>query len=262
MCFLFFKKKVKLDNPQDLMSTVVNKNIKLDTKIVIPSNFVGLIYYSDKYLFSLKQGEYKFQGDLFYKVVEKNRKRNKDNDKPTYNFNLHFVNLSRQNIELSLKYFISFKQKENINLKAVYEIEKPELFAKEILLTWYKTHNKRTLKIVTDLFKEFCYKAVKKKLSSKTDYNSQLTQLAQKYFSQYGIKICQISFNKQANNTNNFFNTMEQVNTTPEPKHEIVNTNPELFKINKNYCPNCQSEMIDGADFCHKCGYRFINKYK
>ena len=255
------------------MSTVVNKNVKLDTKIDVPNNFVGLVYYTDRYLFTLQAGEYKFQGDTFYKVVEKNAKRNKDIKKPTYNFNLHYVNISRQKIETSIYIQATFKQKECYVLSCVYEIDSPTKFADEILTTWYKTTNKRTEKLVKEMFGEFCFEFLRKRLKKNLDIYSQLKESADKHFKNFGIKICEISLQKHNENNSNFFDNFAQNTTNSNTQNSRENNLSEDISNDastfnqltslptsekaKQYCPNCQAKKIEGADFCHKCGYRF-----
>ncbi len=255
MCFWWYNKKIELSDSSDIMTTAVNKNVKLDTMIDVPNNFVGLVYYSDKYLFTLHSGEHKFQGDTFYKVVEKNARRNKQYKKPLYNFNIHYINMSRQKIDTSIFVKATFKQKEQYNLSAVYEIQDAKKFADEILLTWYKTTNKRTLRIVNSLFAEFAYSFLRKKLKDDKPLSEQLHTFAEKHFKPYGIAICEISLTKLGENVSMFFDT-----TTPfidnQSKPVEPNNLPQIEPA-KKYCPNCQSAIIDGADFCHKCGYRF-----
>lgn len=278
MCFWWTNNKIKLNNNLDIMSTIVNKNVKLDTKISVPNNFVGLVYYNDRYLFTLQEGEYKFQGDTFYKVVEKNARRNKNIKKPSYIFNLHYVNISRQKIETSINIQVAFKHKECFVLSCIYEINSPTKFADEILTTWYKTTNKRTEKIVKELFGEFCFEFLRKRLKKNIDLNSQLKVTAQKHFKNYGINICEINLTKYNENgkvvnffednsnshvpyinpnSNNNSNQIESNETRPSIPSLQQDGFSTLTTV-KKYCPNCQAERIEDADFCHKCGYRFF----
>lgn len=282
MCFWWTNNKIKLNNNLDIMSTIVNKNVKLDTKIDVPTNFVGLIYYNDRYLFTLQAGEYKFQGDTFYKVVEKNERRNKNVKKPSFNFNIHYVNISRQKIETSINIQVAFKQKECFVMSCIYEIDNPTKFADEILTTWYKTTNKRTEKLVKELFGEFCFEFLRKRLKKNVDISSQLQETASKHFKSFGIKVCEIHLQKYSDsNASNFFGdtkNQNDINDTASknyfnnsdnqnnnytsdpsslPYNFVPNQNDVGNNRSKKYCPNCQAEKIEGADFCHKCGYKF-----
>lgn len=259
MCIFFKNKKIELVNSQDIMTTLVNKNIKLDTKISIPNNFIGLIYYGDKYLFSLPANEYKFQGDRFYKVIEKNARRNKKIKKPTYNFNLHYVNVSTQKIETTLNTATIFKEVETYTTCAVYKISNPQLFAKEILATWYKTTNKRTQKIIMQMFKDFSIKFLRRKLKKNSQLTEQLSDSANKYFKQYGIDICSIEIKNINLPQSNFFTQAEQ--DAPLMQKSFTPDN-NIKNDSATYCPNCQSKIIEGADFCHKCGYRFTKNIR
>ena len=282
MCFWWTNNKIKLNNNLDIMSTVVNKNVKLDTKIDVPTNFVGLIYYNDKYLFTLQSGEYKFQGDTFYKVVEKNERRNRNIKKPSFNFNIHYINISRQKIETSIYIQVAFKQKECYVMSCIYEIDNPTKFADEILATWYKTTNKRTEKLIKELFGEFCFEFLRKRLKKNIDISSQLQETASKHFKSFGIKICEIQLRKHSeNNTANFFDITDNQNDINSANHKNFynNSNNQSYgnadtfnqsltfpqkqnntinnQTNKKYCPNCQAEQIIDADYCSRCGYKF-----
>lgn len=259
MCFWWSNKKIQLDNSSVIMTTAVNKNVKLDTMIDVPNNFVGLVYYSDRYLFTLHSGEHKFQGDTFYKVVEKNKRRNKNYKKPLYNFNIHYINMSRQKIDTSIFVKATFKQKEQYNLSAVYEIDDAKKFADEILLTWYKTTDKRTAKIVKSLFDEFAFNFLRKRLKEGKSMDEQLLSFAEKYFRSYGIAIREISLTKSGEMSSAFFDTTTPyIENSPTSNFDTPTTTPQI-DLPQKYCPNCQSAVIEGADFCHKCGYKFVN---
>lgn len=257
MCIFRFNNKIKLNSLTDIMTTSVNKGVKLDTKISIPENFIGLFYYSDKYLFSLPSGDYKFQVDTFYKVIKSNKKKFKANEKPSYNFLLHYINLSRQIIELDFTSLASFKQKVNCHLKAVYEITNPQEFASEMLVTWYKTTNKRTFRILRGWFKEFAIENFRKKLKQNQNVESQILDNANKYFKRYGISICDIKIAKSGE-------TVRLEETIPIENHQIEYSEKKPImdmQIRERFCPNCQSKTHQNADYCHVCGYQFVKDF-
>lgn len=251
--FFFKSKKINLQNLNDTMSSVVNKKIKFDTKIEIPQNFVGLFYYKDKYIMSLNSGEYKFQGDLFYKLVEKNRKHNQDlNKQPKFDFNLHYVSTNNQNIKITMKKFVGFSKRITYSLNANYNIFDSKTFASHILLTWYKTTNDRTLSIINCWFKEFLEYCNSKKYK----INGSLEENANKYFKKYGIIINNIKINSDNKIENNFFNNSADPPTSETIfQQQLQNTNLNISVDHDRYCPNCQSKLIEGSLFCHKCGY-------
>ena len=256
MCSLFFKNKIMLDNLTDIMSTRINKNIKLDTKIFIPDDFVGLVYYKDCFLFSLESGEYKLDKKTFEKVIEKNKKRNRNIKKPTYNFNLHYVSTKDLNISMQFNAVMSFKDKSKYNLIANYSISNPLVFSKELLTTWYKTTNKRTISYIHSWFKEFSEYLVKKYDKTQLNNTENLTNFANKFFKKYGITINTI---KVSNNKSSFF---EPLNT--QPKSEKIETNNISFNSfqqnsNEHYCPRCQAKLIQGSIYCVRCGEKLKN---
>lgn len=265
MCILFFNNKVKLNSVKDVMSTSVNKDVKLDTKISVPENFVGLIYYSDKFLFSLPSGDYKFQIDTFNKVIKRNHKKSIDGKHAGYDFNIHYINTSRQLIELDFKAITIFGQKITYHLKSVYEIESPQTFANEILLTCYKTTNKRTLRYIREWFKDFAHDNFRKKINPGQDVYDQINEKANKYFKRYGIKICDMQIFKTnpnltieenlkyANNTN-----LTQNNENSDNR---INSVENFSKQDDKYCPNCQSKIYPNSDYCHICGYKFTKEF-
>lgn len=257
MCIFKFNNKIKLNSLTDIMTTSVNKAIKLDTKISIPENFVGLIYYSDKYLFSLPTGDYKFQVDTFNKVIKSNKKKFKENEKPSYNFLLHYINLSRQIIELDFSAIASFKQKVNYHLKAVYEITNPQEFASEMLITWYKTTNKRTYRILRGWFKEFAIENFRKKLKQNQNVENQILDNANKYFKRYGINICDIKIAKSGETI-----MLEEILPADKNPSVYPETKPiSDVQIQERFCPNCQSKVYQNADYCHACGYQFVKDF-
>lgn len=264
MCIFRFNNKIKLETLDDIMSTSINKGVKLGTKITIPQNFIGLFYYSDKYLFSLPSGEYNFQLDTFNKVIKSNRKKFNKNEKPSYDFLIHYTNLSRQKIDLDFFVTSNFKQKIKYNLKAVYEISSPQEFASEMLITWYKTTSKRTLKILNSWFKNFAIENFRKKIKQDKNLNNQILENANKYFKNYGITICDIKLTKTQEN----LTIEENIPTTQNREEKVFINNNSQAKNSPNYpqpkklfCPNCQSKVYQNSDYCHICGYRFIKTF-
>lgn len=243
MCILF-KKKIKLEKNTDIMSSKINKNIKEDTKIIIPENYVGIFYYKDKFLFSLNTGEYKLTDPALNKILDKNLKRNKKNKKPNYNFNVHFVNIKELNFNMELKALTSLKEKAQYSFSANYTINNPEKFATELLTTWYKTTNKRTINYINNWFKEFCNLALKKHHKQALN-NAFLTDKANSYFKKYGIKINQATL---TNASSNFFAVQENI-----VNNKLTNKNEQQINIGK-FCPHCQYKILDGAEFCLNCG--------
>ncbi|MBQ8430949.1 MAG: zinc ribbon domain-containing protein [Clostridia bacterium] len=254
--FFFKSKKINLKNLNDIMSSTIHKNIKFDTKIEIPENFIGLFYYKDKFILSLNSGEYKFQGDLFYKIVEKNRKHNQDpNKQPKFNFNLHYISLQNQEIEFSIKKFVSFSKRLEYTIKANYRICENKNFANEILLTWFKTTNERTLSYINNWFKDF----LDYYLSKKYKAEGNVEETANKYFKKYGIIINKIEIKSNNNIENNFFNhTIDNSQCEQLPTQQI-NYKKLDVSSSEHFCSNCQCKLIEGSIFCHKCGY-FNNK--
>lgn len=259
MCFLIFNKKIKLNNTTDIMSSIVNKNVKLETVINIPNDYVGLIFYRDKYIITLPAGNHKLQGDTFFELFEKNKRKNKNAKTPTYNFNIHYISTSRHNIEFTFTHLSSFKQKEEYFFTTLYEIENPRAFAKELLTTWYKTTNNRTLSYIKSWFKDFCYYVMEKKFDNDKSFHLQLLTLANKYFKKYGLNIIDIKL--KINSENQVKESFKEVNKEENlnsPKL-YINSPQNLIDKSEKYCSNCQSRINLGSDFCSNCGYKLTN---
>lgn len=255
MCIIFFNKKIKLDKLTDIMSTKVVKNIKMDTKISIPNDFVALIYYKDCYLFSLDSGEYKFDKNTFGKVIEKNKRRNRNIKKPTFNFNLHFISTKDFNINMQFKAINSFKDKNKYSLSANYSILNPLAFSKEILITWYKTTNNRTLSYIKDWFKEFSEYLVRKYDKVNLNNSQMLLTFSNRFFKKLGISINNI---RVSSNKSTFF---EPINT-PITNEKVENNNVSFNSQSNNekYCPKCQAKLIQGSAYCVRCGHSLQNQ--
>lgn len=250
MCIILFNKKIKLNQLDDVMSTKVNKNIKGETKISIPDNFVALVYYKDCYLFSLNTGEYKLESDDFKKVIKRNERKNRKRKKSLYSFNIHYINITSQSLVLEFKSITSFKNKKKYYLNASYYISNPKSFANELLITWYKTTNNRTIAYINSWFKEFFENAFRKRDKISFSNNELLREYANKYFKKFGITIQSISISPEQTKTF----TTEQPNVIKE-----VNLNQENYTINKvepksYYCNKCQAKIISNSAFCVRCG--------
>jgi len=265
MCILLFNNKIKLDKLTDVMSTKVNKNVKLDTKISIPEGYVGLIYYKDHYLYTIESGEYKLNNKNFEKLIIKNERRNKKSKRKNYNFNLHFINTKELNISFEFKVITSFKQKSKYLLTSTYAITNPKAFASELLTTWYKTTNNRTNSYITSWFKELADIILRKFDKTSISNNDFLKEYANKFFKKYGVTVNSISL---STDNSSFFTprttTKEELKDnidTPiiQPNDNTVYFNNDIIKQRYNYCHKCQAKIIDGSVFCLKCGERITN---
>lgn len=252
MCILFFNSKIKLDKLTDIMTTKVNKNIKLDTKISVPNGYIALVYYKDHYLYTLETGEYKLDIKQFEKLINKNSKRNKKKKKPTLNFNLHYITKKELNISFDFKAITSIKEKSKYSLNACYTISNPKVFAKELLITWYKTTNSRTISYIHSWFKDLSEYILRKYTKLTLSNNENLKEFSNKYFKKYGITLNSINL---SSNKTIFF---EPINTQKiEEKQSIDNTfNTAPKKSNDTYCPKCQAKLIQGSVFCVRCGQK------
>ena len=249
MCILFFNNKIKLDKLTDIMSSKINKNIKMDTKISIPEEFVGLVYYKDIFLFTLDSGEYKLDKKEFDKVISKNLRRNKNKKKPNFNFNVHYVTKKELSISYDFKAITSFKQKDKYKITCYYSITNPKLFANELLITWYKTTNTRTIAYINSWFKEFSEYFVRKFDKSRLSDNMFLKEFANKFFKKYGVTIHSISI---SNNKSNFFETV------PTQQKQITNqtiaSKIKTLNPSDRYCHKCQAKVVQCSAFCVRCG--------
>lgn len=257
MCILFFNNKIKLDKLTDVMSSKINKNVKPDTKIIIPENFIGLIYYKDCYLNSLQSGEYKLNESNFPKVIKKNERRNRKRKKENYNFNIHFINTNTLSISFEFKAITSFKQKSKYFLTATYSISNPKTFANELLITWYKTTNNRTLSYIKSWFKDFSSYLIKKLDASHISNDEYLKDFSNKFFKKYGIYINSISLNT---NKSNFFTTNSSTQKQEIQEQSYITHIQEKPTTNEIFCPKCQAKIINGSKFCVRCGEKIIDK--
>lgn len=262
MCIFKFNKSIKPTDTKDIMTSVVNKRLKLDTKIVVPENFVGLIFYREKYLQTLQSGEYKLQGDIFSKVFEKNLKRNKKSKKPLFDFIIHYVNTSRQKFQVECKKILAFKQVRTYNLNCVYEIENPRQFASHLLVSWFKTTNARTLKYIDGWFHEFMAKILSKKMNNLSELNSKVFDMGVQYFKKYGINIVSMNLTSDGNapiGEEKIKIYSEDISFNSEPK--IPAKKEAESDSFERFCPRCQSAIKLDVDFCPYCGYG-LNRFR
>jgi len=255
-----FKKNIEITNNNEIMTSLINKNVKPETKIVVPENYAGLVYFRDYYQFTLFAGEYTIHKDTFYQIVQKNEKKNRNRKKPRFDFNIHYISKANLPMEFTLKKKSSFKQKQEFNIKAVYKIEDEKKFAKEILATCYYTNSRRTFNIVYEWFLDFANKLLNKKLTN--NFESKLKEYADKYFKKYGLNIVEISMNG-LKSKNSFFDYSQQSNLENQTLITNKTQNPNFTtNIQENnsskYCPNCQSKVIENSPFCVHCGKKLF----
>lgn len=224
MCIFKFNKLVKVNSNQDIMSSLINKNMKLDTTIDVEYNFIGLVYFRDKFILTLPTGSYKLTDGIFHDIISKNEHKNRNNKKKLIDFNIHYINIAPQTIETQFSMLASFKHKTNYSLKAEYVISSPKIFAKELLTTWYRTTSNRTNRYIKSWFKDFSIYVARKKFKSKLNFDTQLKGYATRYFKKYGITIQEISLTNLENNTIKVMNNENSSTSINEN-----NSNDELF---------------------------------
>lgn len=269
-----FNKKIKLKNTDEIMTTLINKNVKLETKIEIPDNYVGLVYYHDYFQFSLPAGTHTMHKDSFYQIVKKNEKKNKASKKPTFNFNIHYVSLNDMEMEIAYQKKNKSRQKVNCVLAIKFKIDQAETFAKEILATSYRTTTDRTSRYLHDWFKQFASKVNFKNITDK----QKLIQSATKFFKNYGISILDVSLKTDAinrlysdNSNDNSHENMEiasfsssnNTSSLNDSQNNMLPNNSNngslpqnVVQQNVRFCPRCQSKLLDGSTYCLRCGFK------
>ena len=263
-----FNKKIKIKSNNEIMTSLINKNVKLETKIEIPENYVGLVYFRDYYQFTLPSGTHTMHKDTFYKIVQKNERKNRKSKKPKFDFNIHYITESDLDIEISFKRKNENNEKVVYTLNMKYKIDNALKFAKEILTTSYHTTSQRTLNIIHEWVDEFCNHIFNKRLSIQ-ELSNKLKSYADKYFKHYGLNVIEIKLTGD-NKVRLYDNITGDISTPLFPNQESISNSTQqeipnsiqsqlTFNTpidNSKYCPRCQAKLLENAFYCLRCGHK------
>ena len=258
--FNWFKSKIELKDKGNIASSFhVAKGIKIGSEIMVPDNFECLIFYNEKYYFSLKNGKNKVDNNSFSPLIHKQNKKGKLKNIKCV---VHYVS--------KLEHNLKFKAKKKI-FSVNFKISDSKKFLSLLLLYNFKINNEYTNAVLLDVFKE---------LLSFNNYNS--TQITPESLQTFGIQI--INFCEQTSKKSIFKNTNQSTiieqndneisqNTSVDNKeiaenniNETSNLIPSQQNVQENElrletsqfptCPKCKSIAKFNTTYCLRCGYK------
>lgn len=253
--FNLFKQKIDIKPSIGLMHSVQNKNFKVGGEIVVPENFVCLIYHHSKFYTCLDEGTHTVERDLCPKLFKKQFKSKGKNKR--ISLVCHYINVTPKPLKFKHKH-------EEISIE--YELVSVRDFAEFVLLYCYKTDDGYTEECLRDFALSYI------KLLS----NSNL-EILNNEFGKIGIKIKNIAKTGDTKKSSNeldllsveretsadidtaakSINSPDQAPST-HSKHEssVSNAAASLSQQVGYTCPNCGTKMRFSTTYCIRCGYK------
>lgn len=239
--FNWFKKKIELKNENAIISSICERRgTKVDSEIIIPTNFEGLIYCRNKYYYTLSQGKHKFTPSLAPKLFAK---RKKGKPQKRIKIVLHYINKDTQTIKISIK-------KQLYNIKFI--IEDSVKFAELMLLYTYKPGHDYASQYLAEIFEDLM-----------RENKFKINEIPQTSMLNYGIKIIEITSDSSTKLSKSIFdNTSDNKSEAITPpnivehthEHEKDNIIPASHET-QNCCPKCKYPIKFATKYCLRCGY-------
>lgn len=247
--FNIFKQKIDVKPNIRLMYSVQNKSFKVGGEIIVPENFVCLIYHNSKFYTSLEAETYTVEKSLCPKLFKKQFKAKGKNKR--ISLICHYINLSPKSIK--------FKHKHKefcIN----YELTSFKDFAEFILLYSYKTD---------DVYTEECLRDFA--LSNIRILNNSNLEILNNIFCKIGLKLNSVEIidplKIKPKDELDLLNstTHSPVSNPAQPvQPEVAQTakpsnspDPQQPPSNQGVtCPNCGIKIKFSTTYCIRCGYK------
>lgn len=286
MCLWFLKKKKEL-LPSDFNKGLMTANFssfKVGTKLTIPNNCVCFLSYKDKVYLKLTEGTTILNQDSIPALHLKQAKRK--NKIKKYAIDLFFINTS--SFSFSLEYLDKIPVQSKLT-KIIFSynfdlsIVDSNKFFDFVTGNVAFTNSNITENLVLDIIEQFLRRYFLHKtlessnisLDMKEDINNRLNKHVQKIGLQ--LKNFTLKTYNVKGKSNQPVSTPDQQSIFSTPKdNKPIDEKPNLSydtniqsiektapqdsnQINESngLCPKCKSKIVNGAIFCHRCGYRF-----
>ena len=269
--FSIFKRKQNL-TPKDVSSGLLTSNfvsINIGENLEISENTICFIRYKDKTYKELTTGKYSLNKEFLLDLYTKQLK-GKDKIK-TLKADLYFVNLNSFNFEFEYIDKIplnKIKEKFLINVKFNVQVADAKAFLKSLIYEntapTAETSKNLIIQYTENILRNFY---LRKSLESTNVDTNKINHIVSKEFKKIGLNATiegMELFKKTNNKTKKQSKTpnkpveKEEIKTEHTKETEKVNNLEQIENLPKaeNVCPNCNSKLISGSIFCHKCGYR------
>lgn len=248
--FNLFKQKIDIKPNIRLMYSVQNKSFKVGGEIIVPENFVCLIYHNSKFYTSLDAGTHVVENSLCPKLFNKQLFKSKGKNK-RISLICHYINLTPK--PLKFKY----KHKE---FCIDYELISFKDFAEFILLYSYKTDDAYTEECLRDFA-----------LSNIRILNNSNLEILNNIFSKIGLKLNSVEIIAPLKIKPK--DELDLLNSTvrspvSKPSQPVATQAPKPSEVSSNLaqqqpqisqgvtCPNCGIKIKFSTTYCIKCGYK------
>ena len=283
--FLFGKRKANYFEFADdelIGSFIPPKPLKLGYVITVPEGRMCYVCYRDNVYYSYQAGRYTLDYETIPKLLAKQEHRSiftsakKDTRVKKFTADFYFPKVKESGrIEYNFrwkKFKLEDKTKTNleVNLVVYFEMYDARKFMDALLdeLAIIRAGDAR--KYLTgwlrDDCKEYIYLHPLQNITSKydTEYANKFQKFLNKEYNAIGINISSLEIGFAGTRA-----LEPQIVELPSIT-QIQEENPQLKAENlpkiadnsqanlshKKYCPRCQTELIENASFCHKCGLK------
>ena len=282
MC-LFGKRKAnyfEFDNDEIIGSFIPPKPLKLGYTITVPEGRMCYICYRDNVYYSYQSGKYTLDYESIPKLLAKQERRSlfsskkKDNRVKRFTADFYFPKIKESGM---LEYTFNWKNFRledktktdlSVSLAVYFEMFDARKFMDALLVELAIIRAGDARKFLNNWIKEDCREYI---------YLNPLQNITAKYDRDYANKF-QKYLNKEYNAIGINITSLEigfAGSRSYEPQivdlpsiAKIQEDNPKLKADNlpkieqnnptakKKYCPRCQTEIIENAVYCHKCGLK------
>lgn len=271
--FNWFKNRQNSLIPNDIndgmmTNTLINKGIKLGTKLTIPDNVVCFVCYKDKTYCTLDSGTYTIDEKMLSSLISRQVKNGKCKK---LKMDLFFVNKKRFIIYTSYSDKIPVSksiQKLYFNVKTDISISDARAFSNYILSDTATINATQSIDLFRDYIEMFSRKFFLKitldELSLTNEIKCNFKTKLEKYLNKLGVTLQNSDISITSNKVEKmslFFNynhieTKIDKDTNTINEIKVDQTEKKNYtENNSNYCPNCNIRLIQGTRYCHRCGY-------
>lgn len=286
MCLWFWKKKNEL-LPSDFNKGLMTANFssfKVGTKLTIPNNCVCFLSYKDKVYLKLTEGTTILNQDSIPALHLKQAKRN--NKIKKYAIDLFFINTSSFNFALEYLDKIPIQSQltkvifsYNFNLSIVDSNKFFDFVTGNVAFTNSNITEGLVLDIIEQFLRRYFLHKSLESINISLDMKEDINNRLEKHIEKIGLQLKNFTLTTYpvkgksnqpilTTNPQSMFSSPKAEKTIDEKPNLSYDTNVQsIEKIapqdsnqtneNNNLCPNCKSKIVNGAIFCHRCGYRF-----
>lgn len=246
--FSFLKQKIEIKPNIRLMHSIQNKSFKVGGEIIVPDNFVCLIFHNSKFYTELEAGSHVVERELCPKLFKKQFKAKGKNKRIA--LICHYINLTPKSL--------CFKHRHK-EIFIDYELTSFKDFAEFILLYTYKTDDCYTEECLRDFV-----------LSNIKILSNSNLEILNSIFSRIGIKlnnvkttdILKVKPKDELDLLNTTNQSQQSYSHTQSNAHSPVDpiqpapTNPTPSSQQGYTCPNCNAHIKFTTTYCIRCGYK------